>query len=179
MQWVRQRLRRADAPAPHRSERVAGLPHGLLMPPMPVLSIDQEADPRDGFTVGCDTGFDRRAPTWTGRPLSAAWTSRVALPTSGTWSWLPTTRSSHRTSCSTTWSQSRAYRRLTALPPDAVAVGIERPILHVTVDAGAAILHIINVHLKSKIPTDIPGQKVDNFTCWTADAWPKARSCRR
>jgi endonuclease/exonuclease/phosphatase family metal-dependent hydrolase len=65
------------------------------------------------------------------------------------------------------------YRRLTALPPDtdAAAVGIERPILHVTVDAGTAVLHVINVHLKSKIPTDIPGQKVDNFTWRTADAW--------
>jgi endonuclease/exonuclease/phosphatase family metal-dependent hydrolase len=65
------------------------------------------------------------------------------------------------------------YRRLTAIPPDvdAVPVGIERPILHVTVDAGAAVLHLINVHLKSKIPTDIPGQKVDNFTWRTADAW--------
>jgi endonuclease/exonuclease/phosphatase family metal-dependent hydrolase len=65
------------------------------------------------------------------------------------------------------------YRRLTAIPPDtdAVAIGIERPILHVTVDAGAVVLHVINVHLKSKIPTDIPGQKVDNFTWRTADAW--------
>jgi predicted extracellular nuclease len=32
-------------------------------------------------------------------------------------------------------------------------------------------MHIINVHLKSKIPTDIPGQKVDQFTWRTADAW--------
>ncbi len=65
------------------------------------------------------------------------------------------------------------YRRLTAIPPDtdAVAVGIERPILHVTVDTAAAVLHLINVHMKSKIPTDIPGQKVDNFTWRTADAW--------
>jgi len=65
------------------------------------------------------------------------------------------------------------YRRLTAIPPDsdAVPVGIERPILHVTVDTGTAVLHLINVHLKSKIPTDIPGQKVDNFTWRTADAW--------
>ena len=27
------------------------------------------------------------------------------------------------------------------------------------------------MHLKSKIPTDIPGQKIDNFTWRTADAW--------
>jgi predicted extracellular nuclease len=27
------------------------------------------------------------------------------------------------------------------------------------------------VHLKSKIPTDVPGQKLDSFTWRTADAW--------
>ena len=67
------------------------------------------------------------------------------------------------------------YRRLTAVPPDtnAVPIGIERPILHVTVDTGAAVVHIINVHLKSKIPTDIPGQKVpgDDFAWESADGW--------
>ena len=30
---------------------------------------------------------------------------------------------------------------------------------------------MINVHLKSKIPTDIPGQKIDGFTWRSADAW--------
>jgi len=67
-----------------------------------------------------------------------------------------------------------AYKRLTAIPPDvaAIAVGVERPILHVEVDLGGGQpLHLINVHLKSKIPTDIPGQKIDNFTWRTADAW--------
>ena len=52
-----------------------------------------------------------------------------------------------------------------------MAVGIERPILHVTVDVGGQTLHVINVHLKSKIPTDIPGQKIDGFTWKTADGW--------
>jgi endonuclease/exonuclease/phosphatase family metal-dependent hydrolase len=65
------------------------------------------------------------------------------------------------------------YRRLTAVPADAEAqpIGIERPVLHVRVDIGPFLLHVINVHLKSKIPTDIPGQKIDNFTWRTADAW--------
>jgi hypothetical protein len=57
-----------------------------------------------------------------------------------------------------------SYRRLTANPPDAAAVtiGIERPILHVELDLpNGTQLHVINVHLKSKIPTDIPGQKID------------------
>jgi endonuclease/exonuclease/phosphatase family metal-dependent hydrolase len=66
------------------------------------------------------------------------------------------------------------YRRLTAKPPDAAAVtvDIERPILHVQLDLpNGARLHIINVHLKSKIPTNIPGQKIDNYTWRSADAW--------
>ena len=65
------------------------------------------------------------------------------------------------------------YQRLTAQPPDVDAqpVGIERPILHVLVDTGLTRLHIVNVHLKSKIPTDIPGQKIDGFTWKTADGW--------
>lgn len=66
------------------------------------------------------------------------------------------------------------YKRLTADPPDAAAVpvGVERPILHVQIDLGAAgPLHVINVHLKSKLPTDIPGQKKDQYTWRTADAW--------
>lgn len=67
-----------------------------------------------------------------------------------------------------------SYRRLTAVPPDAAAVeiGLERPILYVQLDLGnGRRLHAINVHLKSKIPSDIPGQKIDSFTWRTADAW--------
>jgi len=30
---------------------------------------------------------------------------------------------------------------------------------------------VFNVHLKSKIPTDIPGQKVDGFTWRSVDGW--------
>jgi endonuclease/exonuclease/phosphatase family metal-dependent hydrolase len=75
------------------------------------------------------------------------------------------------------------YSRLTALKPDGtpdpdpVAITVERPILHVEVDLtprfgpDAGHLHVINVHLKSKIPTDIPGQKRDPFTWKTADGW--------
>ncbi|BFU44106.1 endonuclease/exonuclease/phosphatase family protein [Krasilnikovia sp. MM14-A1004] len=66
------------------------------------------------------------------------------------------------------------YKRLTAVPPDAepVEVSAERPILHVELDTGdGTSLHVINVHLKSKIPTPIPGQTVDAYTWRTADAW--------
>jgi endonuclease/exonuclease/phosphatase family metal-dependent hydrolase len=66
-----------------------------------------------------------------------------------------------------------SYRRLTAVPPDAAAIeiGVERPILHVRLDHDGRVLHVINVHLKSKIPTDIPGQQIDNYTWRSADAW--------
>jgi endonuclease/exonuclease/phosphatase family metal-dependent hydrolase len=66
------------------------------------------------------------------------------------------------------------YRRLTAVPPDetAVEIGLERPILHVELDLGnGRRLHTVNVHLKSKIPTTIPGQKIDEYTWRSADAW--------
>jgi hypothetical protein len=36
---------------------------------------------------------------------------------------------------------------------------------------GGNRLHVINVHLKSKIPTNIPGQKIDGYTWRSANAW--------
>jgi endonuclease/exonuclease/phosphatase family metal-dependent hydrolase len=65
------------------------------------------------------------------------------------------------------------YKRLTANPPDAQAqpITLERPILHVQIEVDGGPLHIINVHLKSKIPTDVPGQKIDTFTWRSADGW--------
>lgn len=70
------------------------------------------------------------------------------------------------------------YRRLTANPPDTEArvIGIERPIQHAVIDVGedgmqTELLHVINIHLKSKRPTNIPGQKVDNFTWATSSGW--------
>src|SRR6476620_938679 len=64
------------------------------------------------------------------------------------------------------------YQLLTAIPPatEPKPITVERPILHVTVQVDGAPLHIINVHLKSKIPVDVPGQKVDRFTWKTAEA---------
>lgn len=67
-----------------------------------------------------------------------------------------------------------AYRRLTAVPPDqdAVVVALERPILHVELQLpDGTSLHVVDVHWKSKLPTDIPGQRVDSFTWRTADGW--------
>lgn len=65
------------------------------------------------------------------------------------------------------------YSRVTADPPDdeARAVRWERPLLHTTLtlpDGGP--LEVVNVHLKSKRPVDIPGAKVDAFTWSSASA---------
>jgi hypothetical protein len=66
------------------------------------------------------------------------------------------------------------YRRLTAKPPDtaAVTVHVEPPILHVQLDLpNGPRLHVIDVHLKSKISTMIPGQKIDASSWRSAAAW--------
>jgi endonuclease/exonuclease/phosphatase family metal-dependent hydrolase len=65
-----------------------------------------------------------------------------------------------------------SYRRVTAVPADAAAAKVdwERPILTATLDLGGGhSLHVINLHLKSKLPTDIPGQKLNQFT-WKTPA---------
>lgn len=66
------------------------------------------------------------------------------------------------------------YRKVTAHPaePDAKALGWERPILHVTLaHPQIGTLHIINLHLKSRLATTIPGQKVNNYTWRSAAGW--------
>lgn len=66
------------------------------------------------------------------------------------------------------------YRRVTARPPDEDARRItwERPIQHVTIDLpGALRLELVNLHLKSKNPSDVPGQRADTFTWRTAAGW--------
>jgi endonuclease/exonuclease/phosphatase family metal-dependent hydrolase len=67
-----------------------------------------------------------------------------------------------------------SYRRLTALPPVAAASKVEweRPFLHVRIDVGGGrVLHVLNLHMKSKLPSDIPGQKLNTFTWRTASGW--------
>jgi len=67
-----------------------------------------------------------------------------------------------------------SYRKVTAIPPETVArpVEWERPILYVKLDAGnGRILHVLNLHLKSKLPTEITGQKLDQYTWKTARGW--------
>lgn len=67
-----------------------------------------------------------------------------------------------------------AYRVVTADPPDEQAnlLSWERPIIHAKVDLGGGrVLHVLNVHLKSKIATDIRGQKIDSYTWRSPSAW--------
>jgi hypothetical protein len=46
-----------------------------------------------------------------------------------------------------------------------VEIGVERPILYLQLHLGnGRRLHAVIVHLKSKVPADIPGQKIDSFT---------------
>ena len=67
-----------------------------------------------------------------------------------------------------------SYRMVTANPPDAAANALEweRPMLVTQIDLGSGrTLHLINVHLKSKLASSIPGQKIDQFTWRTVSAW--------
>ncbi len=66
------------------------------------------------------------------------------------------------------------YRRITADPPDTNAnqVSWERPILYAKLKLDVTrALHVLNLHLKSRIPTDIPGQKLNRFTWKSAAAF--------
>jgi endonuclease/exonuclease/phosphatase family metal-dependent hydrolase len=66
------------------------------------------------------------------------------------------------------------YRTVTANPPDTDAKDItwERPFLHAQIKLpDSRILNVINVHLKSKLPSPIAGQKVNNYTWKTASGW--------
>lgn len=66
------------------------------------------------------------------------------------------------------------YRKVTANPPepDARDLGWERPILHATLDHPIlGGLHVINLHLKSRLATNVTGQKVNNYTWRSAAGW--------
>lgn len=66
------------------------------------------------------------------------------------------------------------YKVATANPPDQTSdpVRWERPVLHVRIDIGnQRTLHVMNVHLKSKIAVDIAGQKIDDYTWRSVAAW--------
>ena len=66
------------------------------------------------------------------------------------------------------------YRYITALPAEQTPRSItwERPIYYVTLNLGDnRTLHLINLHLKSKIPSTVSGQKINNFTWRSVSGW--------
>jgi endonuclease/exonuclease/phosphatase family metal-dependent hydrolase len=66
------------------------------------------------------------------------------------------------------------YRKVTATPAEseARAVTWERPLLHVRIQLDShRVLDLINVHLKSRLPTSIPGQQMDQNTWKTPSGW--------
>lgn len=64
------------------------------------------------------------------------------------------------------------YRKVTAIPAEdeAKKVSWERPVLHVTIDLGDVDLHVINLHLKSRLPTKIKGQS-ERFHYNSVNGW--------
>ena len=68
-----------------------------------------------------------------------------------------------------------AYKPITADPPLATAkeIGWERPLLYTEISTGPndPPLHVLNAHFKSKIPSNVQGQKVDRYTWKTAGGW--------
>lgn len=64
------------------------------------------------------------------------------------------------------------YRKVTVPNQEAEEITWERPILHAKIRLDdQRVLDVINLHLKSRLPTDIPEQKVDRFTWRTASGW--------
>lgn len=66
------------------------------------------------------------------------------------------------------------YRSVTAIPPEPIAKEIswERPFLYAKINLpGNQTLHIINVHLKSKLPSSIAGQRINEYVWKTAAGW--------
>jgi endonuclease/exonuclease/phosphatase family metal-dependent hydrolase len=70
-----------------------------------------------------------------------------------------------------------AYRKVTAKPEEAAAEDVtwERPILYVKITLpDGSVLHVIGLHLKSRIPSRIPGQggqKTDNYAWKSVPGW--------
>jgi endonuclease/exonuclease/phosphatase family metal-dependent hydrolase len=58
------------------------------------------------------------------------------------------------------------YRKVTTVPPEVDARDIEweRPALYARIDAPGGPLHVVNLHLKSRIPTAIAGQQLNSNT---------------
>lgn len=72
------------------------------------------------------------------------------------------------------YASTPSYRKVTAYPSETNAEEVtwERPILYAKVNLdNNKILHVINLHLKSRLPSNIPGQKANSYTWKTAPGW--------
>jgi endonuclease/exonuclease/phosphatase family metal-dependent hydrolase len=65
-----------------------------------------------------------------------------------------------------------SYQMVTAKPPSTKASLLEweRPLLYLQIDIGHGSLHLINTHLKSKLPTNIPNQ-LKGYAWQSVSAW--------
>lgn len=66
------------------------------------------------------------------------------------------------------------YQKVTAEPQEDEANDVtwERPILHAKIKLDdSKVLHVINLHLKSRLPSYIEGQKVNRYKWETASGW--------
>lgn len=66
------------------------------------------------------------------------------------------------------------YEKVTSIPPEPGPDDVtwERPILYARITLpDHTDLHVINLHLKSRIPTNIPGQKINNYTWRSVPGW--------
>ncbi|WP_293745587.1 endonuclease/exonuclease/phosphatase family protein [uncultured Paraglaciecola sp.] len=66
-----------------------------------------------------------------------------------------------------------AYRKATALPvEEAKDISWERPILYAQVQVpDMELVHVVNLHLKSRIASNVNGQKSNNYTWKSAAGW--------
>jgi len=72
------------------------------------------------------------------------------------------------------YAPSPRYQKVTALPEEHEAreVSWERPILHATIELPSRMaIEVINLHLKSRRPTSIPGHRLSDRTWKTASGW--------
>lgn len=66
------------------------------------------------------------------------------------------------------------YRYVTTGNPDEPVRDIkwERPLLYTKIGLpSGTTIHVVNLHLKSRLPTNIPNQKIDRFTWRSAAGW--------
>ncbi|MGS2719176.1 endonuclease/exonuclease/phosphatase family protein [Paraglaciecola aestuariivivens] len=65
------------------------------------------------------------------------------------------------------------YRKITAEPEEqSKDISWERPILHVEINVpNLGLVHLINVHLKSRIASNVNGQKHNHYTWKSAAGW--------